>query len=860
MALATGIFTTNCTLPPEGINWVSNPNVRSTLTILWTSLLTIFLCTWTVQHLSIPPPNEPRLATVWRKVKWMMVVIIAPEFMVGKSCSDWVAAVASESCPAMQEHANKSNTRWTTTHAFYANMGGFLVHGVNCHPPLNMNECTCAVGVPPTTKAGSTRSLSAQTSTEPPAISTIPPPAGRNIGSTGPPSLTPQAGATPDPISTDVDVDGIAVPPAQFTVSNGLNTPTPQAGAALELSSTDVHMDTTAAPPAKITPLVDVKAVASLPAAAQDGESNGLSSRTPQAGAALELSSTDVDVDAAAVPPAQTTPVVDVKPVASALAASQDGESSGLVSPSPQAAGTLDPAAAEVDMEAAKRFPSVQIAAAADETTATSVLAADQDGESNELLTSPISQVGETLHPAATDADIETATYDTHVRVAPAADETTATSVNAACEDEDSTGLTSPTRQATEETLDPIATDDIEATKMVPSVQTTPATDEATQVTCEDEESKGLTSPVAHAEALLEPSMSLKEVDIEAARTTPSAKIHRLADGKPTTLGKRLKKLGNRLKKRILHRNDRNHIWAERPPENPMVPDKHRVRRNHFPFAANSAQLCVLLSSGIIGGLPSITEAQINDKSKEDVVIKMLALLQVLQLVVQLIVRQINDLPASQLEIAALSFCVCAFFAYLFWLGKPKDIRLPTDVYITRHLDYADNEQLISLNSIGYFKYALLNIGCAFPRPYIPNDFYNTESLLWPSAGFDSVFVLTGEDMGFAFGGLIFGAFHCLVWNFVFPTLLERTLWQISSAAISAGVPLFYIIWYIGPVFSTGPESGWPWIVRTLLLCAFFLLYTVCRLFIMVEAVRSLFFLPPDAFISTWSVNIPHFG
>lgn len=264
----------------------------------------------------------------------MMVVIIAPEFMVGKSCSDWVAAVASESCPAMQEHASKYNTRWTTTHAFYANMGGFLVHGLNCNTTLNMDECTCAVRVPPTTpttSVGSTRSLSALTSTEPPAISTTPPPAGQNVPSTGPPFPRPLAGATPDPIFTDV------VPPSQFTVSNGLTPPTPQAGAALELSSRNVDMDASTAPPAQITPVVGVKPVASLPAAAQDGESKELTSRTPQAGAALELSSTDFDVDAVAVSAAQTTPVVDVKPVASALAASQHGKSSGHASPSPQA-------------------------------------------------------------------------------------------------------------------------------------------------------------------------------------------------------------------------------------------------------------------------------------------------------------------------------------------------------------------------------------------------------------------------------------------------------------------------------------------------------------------------------------------
>lgn len=605
MVLATGIFTTNCTLPPEGANWVSNPNVRSTLTILWTSLLTIFLCTWTVQHLTIPPPNAPRLANVWRKIKWMMVVIIAPEFMVGKSFSDWVSAAASESCPAMQEHAIKSGTRWTTTHAFYANMGGFLVHGVNCHPALD--ECTCAVSVPPATRAGSRHSLSPQTSTEPPAIT-----------------------------------------------------------------------------------------AAMLPTC-RDRESNGLASPTPQDGAALESSATDVD------------------------------------------------------MVAATNVPSTQVTPVTDGTTAKPTLAARQGEKSN-----------------------------------------------------------------------------------------------------------ARTSPTAQPEALLEPS--LKEVDIEAAaRKVPSAQNTPVVDGNTTTLG-------NRLKKWILHPKGRNHIWRERPPRNLVDHGQSWCKwceRVNFPFAANSAQLCVLLSSGIIGQLPSITEDQINDKSKEDIVIKILALLQVLQLVVELIIRKVYDLPTSQLEIAALSFSVCAAIVYLLWLRKPKDIQLPTDVYITRDLNDADKEQLSWLNSTRYFKYALSNISHTIPGQYIANDFYNTESLLWPanpSGRLKSIVVLTGEDVGFAVGGLIFGAFHCLAWNFVFPTLIEQTLWRVSSALASASVPLFYIIWYIDPVFSVDrPDRLWPRRVRALLLCAFFLQSIVCRLFIMVEAVRSLFFLPPDAFVSTWSVNIPGF-
>ena len=36
--------------------------------------------------------------------------------------------------------------------------------------------------------------------------------------------------------------------------------------------------------------------------------------------------------------------------------------------------------------------------------------------------------------------------------------------------------------------------------------------------------------------------------------------------------------------------------------------------------------------------------------------------------------------------------------------------------------------------------------------------------------------------------------------------------------------------------------------------------YVVARLFLMFEVFRTLFFLPPGAFVATWSSSIPHVG
>jgi hypothetical protein len=36
--------------------------------------------------------------------------------------------------------------------------------------------------------------------------------------------------------------------------------------------------------------------------------------------------------------------------------------------------------------------------------------------------------------------------------------------------------------------------------------------------------------------------------------------------------------------------------------------------------------------------------------------------------------------------------------------------------------------------------------------------------------------------------------------------------------------------------------------------------YLLSRLFIMIEIFRSLFYLPPEAFLDTWSGSFPHWG
>src|SRR5204862_325718 len=47
-------FHTSCTMPTYNVNFFHPPPIRGTMDILWSCLFTVFLCTWTAQHLNVP--------------------------------------------------------------------------------------------------------------------------------------------------------------------------------------------------------------------------------------------------------------------------------------------------------------------------------------------------------------------------------------------------------------------------------------------------------------------------------------------------------------------------------------------------------------------------------------------------------------------------------------------------------------------------------------------------------------------------------------------------------------------------------------------------------------------------------------
>lgn len=83
--MATGAASTST---PALVGWTAGPETRGTLTLVWSCVITIFACTWTVLHLNVPARDEDWFPVLLRKVKWMAINILFPEFIFAKGVCD----------------------------------------------------------------------------------------------------------------------------------------------------------------------------------------------------------------------------------------------------------------------------------------------------------------------------------------------------------------------------------------------------------------------------------------------------------------------------------------------------------------------------------------------------------------------------------------------------------------------------------------------------------------------------------------------------------------------------------------------------------------------------------------------------
>lgn len=193
------------------------------------------------------------------------------------------------------------------------------------------------------------------------------------------------------------------------------------------------------------------------------------------------------------------------------------------------------------------------------------------------------------------------------------------------------------------------------------------------------------------------------------------------------------------------------------------------------PYHLLASDLVALREASFLTRLPYITTAELNDRNKSDSFVRLIAIVQILWMIIQIIVRAARHLAIFQLEIAVAGLAVCAMTIYGLNWEQPKGVQTPYTLLAYRGnipkavLESVGNERLTTDNFLGSFISILtwdqFSTKWA-PGSPVPNHFSLVES--------SSRSTRLSKEAGILVGGMIFGAIHISAWNFVFPTLLEK--------------------------------------------------------------------------------------
>lgn len=307
-------------------------------------------------------------------------------------------------------------------------------------------------------------------------------------------------------------------------------------------------------------------------------------------------------------------------------------------------------------------------------------------------------------------------------------------------------------------------------------------------------------------------------------------------------------------------------------------------------WVLDARQLLLARELGIIDSLPRVTKDDLNDRNTGDIPVMLVALFQIGWFVLQLIVRLCQWKSTSQLEILSLSFAGITAVTYVLLWDKPKDMTCSIVTEARKYPESSDN--LIHLALVGpialspkrltsaalikrkldqdtpSLRGAIIRLQYSLTAPIryantlcVSNFNIHLDGDL-ESAGSSSI----TSFMAMCSVALIgFGALHLIAWDFAFPTLVECRLWR-ASTIVTISAPCYAILIHLYTQYgSKGDFVSWmrfgklmqgtPKALTYLGLAIYFFL---ARIFILVEALRSLAFLPPDGFETSWPSNLPH--
>lgn len=122
--------------PPILQGWTPSPNGRGSIDVLWACVFTLSLCSWSVLCLNVPAVCDGWWRITRRKLYWTFLGILGPEFILQTALGQWTSA-----CDSVWQFRLLDHSEWCMTHAFFADMGGFILHTKDWIPfPLNARQ------------------------------------------------------------------------------------------------------------------------------------------------------------------------------------------------------------------------------------------------------------------------------------------------------------------------------------------------------------------------------------------------------------------------------------------------------------------------------------------------------------------------------------------------------------------------------------------------------------------------------------------------------------------------------------------------------------------------------------------------
>jgi len=304
------------------------------------------------------------------------------------------------------------------------------------------------------------------------------------------------------------------------------------------------------------------------------------------------------------------------------------------------------------------------------------------------------------------------------------------------------------------------------------------------------------------------------------------------------------------------------------------------------PFPVDTQQVLYLIREGYIR-FPDVDKETILDKNKADGFARVIMILQTTWFLLQVVARAVQHLAVSTLELAVLGFVFCTYISTFLWWKKPLDVGTPIilktefsiadilvkagdqakDPYDLTPLDFADATPGVSTVTPFWFALGYL-LGLGKPPKSRPINFF-PNSRTAPPRGL-GISMIIFETLG----AITFVGIHLVGWDFTLPTNLELLFWRVANLAL-VGIMVCYLIFlHVGgliaaPVGKRLFKKEAHTTLDLLKLCpAWFLiltlgpvvaLYSVARLYIIVEGLVSLRALPPSAYATVdWTFFIPH--